>query len=344
MNQISWPLQLLSNLLFLVKKMAPNHKLLKKVCDYNVALVIKNIKKKLAKEGRSIGQRIEVQRINNLSEKDFVSFYLKKQIPVIFNQEASSWGCCSNWNLDLIKNKFPEKEFNVIEWPDQSQEGAARDKISRKITGSDFVNSIREGKNLYLRVCPILEEEPALLADINQNWLNRMQRCLFGVAYSSFISSGGVEAPVHNESTSFFYIMAEGEKKWTLYNANSFLLLGIEPERLAYNYSNINLKQINFEKYPGADLLDRYECLLKKGDILFVPSWTWHYVETLKESWGLSYKFSSLRCFLSNFTFSFSRILISSPNIFSTLYYSFINNNYDKRSQGSLVPKLFIKR
>lgn len=297
-----------------------------------------------------VGSILEVDRKENLSEKDFIHNYFNKNKPVIFNGEAADWTCCTKWNIDYIKTHFPERLYNVLEWPNES-ELANQDpghlnsgkKIS-KVSGSDLVDMIHQGKKIYLRGCPILEENPGLISDLELSWLAKMQRCFFGVSFQSFISSGNVEAPMHNESTSFFFIMVEGEKKWTLFPADNFSLINPVSARIAYNFSNLNVNNLNSENYPGINLLDRYTCVVKKGDVLFVPAWMWHAVKTTAPSWAVSYKYTSLRSFLSSWTFALNRLLIAKPNIFETLYCSFFKTDMGSREKNLLIPKLFINK
>lgn len=347
MQNIPLHLQLSANCIFILKQLFPENTAIERARNKNVTKITNYLKRKLKKNNLEFGRHLQIERRENLTEKEFFNEYFKKCKPVIFDKVALDWPCSKKWNLELIKENYPDKQYNIIQWPTEKKSTNTADKkdhVLRKISGKEFVDGVKQGQRLYLRGCPILEEQPELRTDINQNWLNKMQQCYFGVAYQSFISSGGLHAPLHCESTSFFFIMVEGQKKWTMFRAKDFALLNPESARIPYNYSSLDLNNIDYQKFPGIEYLDRYVCELKKGDILYVPSWMWHFVETPVESWAISYKFTSIRNFLNNLTFVFDRLFVVEPNIFSTLYYSFFRSDMGSRSKNPLIPKLHIKR
>lgn len=347
MQNIPLYLQISANFIFILKQLFPHSLKIEKIRKNNVLKITNYLQANLKKENLDSGRHLEVERRENLTEKEFVDEYFKKCKPVIFEKAAADWACTKKWNLSLIKEKYPEKLYNIIQWPTENPSVNIADKkdhVLRKISGKEFVDGVKQGKRLYLRACPILEEQPELRSDIDQGWLDKMQQCFFGVAYQSFISSGGLHAPLHCESTSAFFIVVEGRKKWTMFRSKDFALLYPESARIPYKYSSLDLNNIDYKKFPGIEYLDRYVCEVKKGDILYVPSWIWHFVETPIESWAISYKFSSIRNFLSNPIFVFDRLFLVDPNIFSTLYYSFFKSNMGSRSKNPLIPKLYVKR
>jgi hypothetical protein len=119
-------------------------------------------------------------------------------------------------------------------------------------------------------------------------------------------------------------------------------LLAPAVTRFGYNYSDVDINNPDLEKYPGVDNLDRYECTLKEGDILYVPAWMWHEVENLTHTWGVSYRFAHLsQTWRQSFTFTFKRYFLTSPSIFSIIYYSFFRSDVAKRKKNLLTPKIF---
>ena len=94
-------------------------------------------------------------------------------------------------------------------------------------------------------------------------------------------------------------------------------------------------------KYPGFDLLHRYSCDLKKGDILYLPGWMWHDVTNTSETWGVSYRFANLRCLWHQPALTAARILFPKLSIFKVIYLSFFDTNLGKRSENLMTPKLY---
>lgn len=302
-----------------------------------------NIKRCLAR--MESGRIIPVTREAKLTKKDFLEKYLKKNIPVIFNQEAIDWNCCQKWNFDFFQSAFHDEHFSIIDSTglNESDRLDQQKEIRKDITGSEFIESIRRGTPLYIRFCPILETHPDLRNDLNLSWLKKMRECWLGVSYQTFIGAKGRKTPLHSETTSFFYVMVAGKKKWHLYSPAALTLLNPRPEGRGYNFTHFQSEAPDTLHYPGADKLSRYVCELEKGDILFVPTWMWHEVENLSDSWGVSYRFTNLRGFLRYPSLAFIRLFLTKPSFLEILYYSFFKSDVGKRKKNPLTPKLFLR-
>lgn len=335
-----------ASVVLILRHMFPKNNLLLKTYKKNI-LAISSFLKKSSRDCQST--EISVDRVKNISDKDFVKNYLNPGLPVIFDQEALSWPCSKKWGLDFLATHFSEYEFSIIDSTGLVEKNYDKTLNSQtpvlltKITGSQFVNDLKKGEKHYLRFSSIMETHPELRKDLNQSWLKKMRRCFLGVSYQTFIGAGGRRTPLHSETTAFFYIMIEGEKKWNLFSPNAHSLLQLNPDGRGYNYSNVELSQLDEEKFPGVSLLKHYVCTLKKGDILFVPAWMWHEVENISDGWGLSYRFTSLRGFFRFPVFATIRLFFTRPGFMEIFYYSFFKDDISKRDKNLLTPKIFLK-
>jgi hypothetical protein len=345
MNNIPLVEQFITSTIFTLMHIFPENHWLERTRQKNCI----RISKKIRKKNHEIGNNIQVERRINLSENEFIKNYFKRGIPVIFEQGASGWGCTTKWSLDFLKDNYGDELFSLIdskglvEAEYDKAENSPGPVLVEKMSAKDFVDSIRAGCRPYLRGCPILETRPELLADLDLAWLKKMRRCFLGISFQTFIGASKRTTPMHNETTSFFFILAEGEKNWTMYPAKALALINPEPEKRGYFFSKVRAKQLDAENYPGLELVDRYVCHLKKGDILYVPAWMWHEVENLSESWGVSYRFTSLRCFFKYPTYAFIRIFFAKPSFAETLYYSFFRSDISKRDKNLLTPKIYFR-
>lgn len=314
----------------------------------NVQRISRGLKKNLLKNKYESGPVLDVDRRTGLTDTEFVSEYLNQGRPVIFEGEAASWACTQKWNLDYFGNAFAGEQFSLIDSTGLVEENFDKSNKNQtpvlidKMTAKEFVASIRKGEKNYLRFCPIMETHPELANDLDKSWLKRFRRCFLGISYQSFIGPAGRTTPLHSETTAFFYIMADGEKKWTLYSPDAFPLINPSPEGRGYNYSKVRTAEPDLQRYPGFDLLTKYVCHLKKGDILFVPAWMWHEVENTTEGWGLSYRFTSLRGFLRHPTFVFVRLFLTKPSFWEIFYYSFFRKDIAQRDKNLLTPRIFM--
>jgi hypothetical protein len=295
------------------------------------------------------GGSLEVDRVKNLSEEEFVSRYLDRGIPVIFDGQALGWPCASKWNLDYLRDAFGDESFPVVDSTglvekelDRSK-GAGDALLISRVSAREFVDSIRRGEKPYLRGCPIMETRPELLADLDLAWLKRMRRCLFGVSLQTYLGAADRKTPLHCETTATFFVLADGGKRWTFFSPASSAIVNPEPEGRGYNFSCVNVQAPDPDRYPGFANLTRLTCHMKKGDVLFVPAWMWHEVENLTESWGVSYRFTHLRGFLSYPAFVFVRLFLAKPRLLETLYYSFFKSDMGSREKSLLIPKVSLQ-
>lgn len=340
-HQIPLINRLTGSAIFMAKHLRPESSLLEKWRRRNTQRANRAL-------GEVSGMVLPVDRVNKLSKEDFVNNYLKKGIPVIFNQEAIDWNCCQKWDFDFFKSTFQDEVFSIIDSTGLNEQELLEDKnakelIRKDLSGKDFIEGIQQGNPLYIRFCPILETHPHLRSDLNLSWLRKMKECFLGVSYQTFIGANGRKTPLHSETTSFFYVMVTGKKRWSLYSPAALSLINPIPEGRGYNYTHFQSDSPDQDKYPGAEKLHRYVCELEKGDILFVPTWMWHEVENLSDSWGVSYRFTNLRGFLRYPSLAFIRFFLTKPSFLEILYYSFFKSDVGKRTKNPLTPKLFLR-
>jgi hypothetical protein len=186
-----------------------------------------------------------------------------------------------------------------------------------------------------------MEENPELIKDLDKKWLKKMQQCFFGTSYQSFIGAKNRSTPLHAGMTASFFIVAEGTKNWDIFPASYYPFFNPPPSGEGYFHSDLNVHTPDTTKYPGVNLLHRYQCQLKKGDILYLPGWMWHNVTNTSETWGVSYRFANIRSLLHQPTLTAVRILFPKLSFIKVIYYSFFSTNLGKRSENLMTPKLY---
>lgn len=335
-----------SSIIYVLQSFFPESSLLENMRQKNTLMITRTLKKRLAKKGLTQGGTIEVDRRENLSKEDFAKYYLNRHLPVIFSNQAKDWPCTSKWNLEFLKDKMANvpismyESAGLIEKEYDQTHGVQEPIIIEETTGKNLAESLQAGSNKYLRFSSIMETETYLIDDLDHTWLRKMRHCFMGVGYQTFIGAAKRVTPIHAGSTAFFYVMADGEKKWTLFSASSSALLNPTPSGRVYNFTDVDINNPDLKKYPGFDLLTRYNCHLKKGDILFVPTWTWHEVENLTPSWGLSYRITSIRGFLRYPQYVMVRIFLAKPSFFKMLWASVMSRKTTKDETSLITPSM----
>jgi hypothetical protein len=297
---------------------------------------------------KSKGQVFDIPRVKDITPAEFRKKFAKPGIPVIFDGGCKDWACTGKWNFDYLEKYYSETDFNMTYQrgftPDDEKPSENYDEKEayEKIKIKDLVQSIKTDGKKYMRFCPIMEDQPELIQDMNLSWLRKMRICLLGCSYQSFIGARKRHTPIHGGMTAFFFILPCGQKKWTLYPTAYKAIINPEVTAFGHNYSDVNLSNPDLEKYPGMDLLDKYEGIMNEGDILYVPSWLWHEVENQTDTWGVSYRFPyMMQAWTQSFTLTFKRFFLTDPPFWKIMYYSFIKTNISKRDKYLLTPKVF---
>lgn len=316
-----------------------------KAIDYNFR---KELADKLRKK-KTKGDVFEIPRVSsNITPEEFRKKYAKPGIPVIFEKGCADWACTGKWTFDFLEKEYSETDFNLAYHrgftPDDEvpTSGEYHDQVLERVKVKDLVQSIKTDGKKYMRFCPIMEDKPELINDLNLSWLRKMRICLLGCSYQSFIGARNRMTPIHDGMTAFFFILPCGQKKWTLFSTSYKPLLSPEVTKYGHNFTDVKINNPDLQKYPGMDLIDRYEGTLNEGDILYCPAWMWHEVENYTDTWGVSYRFPYMtQALTQSFAFTFKRIFLTDPPFWKVFYYSFFNANVAVRDKYLLTPKVY---
>lgn len=104
-----------------------------------------------------------------------------------------------------------------------------------------------------------------------------------------WISSKGMITHGHFDQDYNIFVQIEGRKKFTLWSPWQHELMYMFPRvHPLWHKSRINFQNPDLLKFSQFALAKGQEIIVEPGDILYVPPYTWHYVETLSPSISLS--------------------------------------------------------
>jgi len=248
------------------------------------------IKKRLESKGE--GRVLEIDRVSDISNEQFLKQYVEKGRPVIIEQGAKNWPCIGKWNLEYFKNLHGKDEILVVDSKHIEQD-------YEKMTLADLIDNIRDGGSKYYRFYPLLSEHPEHLADIDYNWLRSVrQDKVYFESFQAFIGGKDTESPLHNAMACNLFIQIYGEKRWSLISPHYTAIVDPDPVRNIYrgapfrkdNYPFNPFKPDYSKPYDLYKYVDRYDFVLKPGDILWNPPFWWHSVVNLSDSIGVGYR------------------------------------------------------
>ena len=104
-----------------------------------------------------------------------------------------------------------------------------------------------------------------------------------------WLSSAGMITHGHFDQDFNFFVQLVGEKRFTLWSASQHEMLSVYPRvHPMWHKSRVNMMAPDVSKFPLFSRSQAIQVTVGAGDVLFIPPYTWHYVETLSPSVSLS--------------------------------------------------------
>lgn len=327
-------------------KLVPNSEKIKTLRRRNQKKAIRSFLDSLPL-GTKTGKRIELDRVENITKRDFFNKYVNKRVPVILKGAMKDWGCVEKWSLDFFSNAYGEDEYHIV-----TPEGfLCKDELAKycldgisagKFSFKNIIKKISSQETVYLRLFPLLENHPELLNDIDTNWLKKMSRSVMGAIYHTFIGHKGRKSHSHSGSTGFFSLMIQGQKEWKFWDTSYYPILNLAEDYSSHFSTDISREDENiFEKYPHYRFIDRYEGVVEEGDIVYCPVWMFHAAENKSLTIAVRYGvFDPIDYIKSSIGLLFLKIFMTD---FLTIFrFSRKGNSHDRESHQT-TPKI-VKR
>lgn len=245
-----------------------------------------------------------VDRKHKLSREAFLRDYYTTNRPVIIQGAMDNWAAMKKWNPAWLKQQFGDRvvevqtnrnadrlyEINMEQHREQVLFGDYIDMITRNEPTNDVYMTASNGST-NSQALNELWDDIDMLPEYLDGTDDRKGFLWFGPA--------GTITPLHHDLTNNFMAQVYGRK-----------LIKLIPSYhmpYVYNhlhcYSEIDMGNINFERYPLLKKANIIELILEPGEILFLPVGCWHYVHGLDISITMSFtNFLFKNDFSSNYT------------------------------------------
>lgn len=236
----------------------------------------------------SVPAALEVDRCAGLTHRDFIDRYLRPLKPVISLDAIAQWPAMSRWTPEFFVQRFGDRTITI-------------DK--QDYTFADFMSlvmgSTPERPSPYFRNVLLENWAPELLADIapmphhtRPNWLD--SRFFPGksslTSVELYIGGKGATFPVlhyDNMHTHAFLMQIYGSKEYVFFPPGQTEYLyprgGSES-----NKSSVDLDHPDLERFPRFAQAVPSRCILKAGEMLFVPAGWWHTARILEPTITIS--------------------------------------------------------
>lgn len=253
----------------------------------------------------------EIERVPEISAKDFKKHYVKPQKPVVIENITGDWPAFDKWDFEYIKDIAGDKvvplyDNSPVDYSKKVNEPVARMKMN------EYVDLLHEGpSDLRIFLYNLLKEVPELQKDFDFPDLGLR---LFKSLPMLFFGGEGSNVFMHYDIdlANILHFHFAGKKECIL----------VSPEQTKYMYKipysvicreDIDFDKPDFEKWPALKYVKPQRAYLEHGQMLYIPEGWWHYMKYLTPGFSMSL-----------------RSLAHKPKYFSeALYNIFIMRNFD---------------
>ena len=235
-----------------------------------------------------------IQKIDFTTGEELVKKYVLTGTPVII-RNATEDSPLSYWTFDYIKSELAGKSVQVHTsnsgmYGRNQKEGDVLENDS-VMAFDDLIDGILQngfqGGSHYLKGAYLESLSTKLSDDVP---ISRFIKNEYILGKFLWVGPAKTISPLHYDWGNNFLFQAYGRKKVILYEHDQSESLypyrvGID---LHPDFSEIDIKNPDYSRYPNFEKADPIVADLTAGDMLLIPSCCWHYIESLTPSISVS--------------------------------------------------------
>lgn len=235
----------------------------------------------------------KTHKIKRLPCPSLISFeqgYMKAELPVIVEKAISHWPAMHShrWCLNYLRSVAGSRTVPI----EIGSKYTSKEWKQKLLTVNEFIDKyIILGDEIgYLAQHQLFDQIPELKDDIyvpdyccltkNEN-MDTMINAWFGPS--------GTISPLHHDPYHNLFAQVVGEKYIRLYDRYMSEYVYAHENSLLDNTSQVDVENWDKEKFPKFGDAPYYECILKEGELLYIPPKWWHYIRSLSVSFSVSF-------------------------------------------------------
>lgn len=241
--------------------------------------------------------------------------FVKKGRPFVMRGAARDWDCAHHWSIAAISRRYGHLPVHLVD-----DHVANDDSIGDVVSLRQVIDSFSTSKPLYARFVPIIHRDPAVLNELDLKFCEAVATGgkgfrLWGnggegtrLRSHFFVGSAGQTTRLHCELTGNLFINVVGQKRWRIYapEFNPCLYSPVNRGPGVFG-SPVDPNAIDHQAYPLARYATGYDVTLEPGDVLHVPPFYWHHVDTLSTNISLGLRWYDFK--VANRVSSFQNLL-----------------------------------
>lgn len=224
----------------------------------------------------------------------FMEHHVLVAKPVVIAGAMEHWPAMDlrghrHWSLDYIKTTAGCRTVPIEVGSKYTDESWSQ----KLVTVADFIDTYIINPNKlsgvgYLAQHQLFDQIPELLQDISIPSYCGLGECA-DVDINAWFGPAGTVSPLHQDPKHNFLCQIVGEKYLRLYDVEYTARLYPHSGYLLCNTSAVDVESPDLDRYPLFSDVPYTECILKPGQMLYLPPKYWHYVRSLSVSFSVSF-------------------------------------------------------
>ncbi|UPZ16556.1 cupin-like domain-containing protein [Flavobacterium humidisoli] len=228
----------------------------------------------------------QIERVKKISKEEFISQYVKKQIPVVIEELTEDWPAYNKWKLSYMKEIAGDLVVPLYDdRPVNHEDGFNEAHTTMKM--SDYIELLQEKPTNYrIFLYNLMKQVPSLKndflwPDIGLKLVKQMPMLFFGGENSKVFMHYDIDY------SNILHFHFHGEKQCMIFPPSQSKFMYKVPHALI-SREDIDFDNPDYEKFPALKSVEGYITNLKHGEMLYMPEGYWHYMKYLTPGFSMS--------------------------------------------------------
>ncbi|XP_023942289.2 lysine-specific demethylase 8 [Bicyclus anynana] len=221
--------------------------------------------------------------------ESFFREHILAEKPVVLDNCISHWPALTKWQDQNYFIKLAGLRTVSVELGKDYTDSKWTQKL---MTIEDFIKNhifVPSSTTGYLAQYQLFDQIPELKNDITEP-----EYCCFSdsddcIDIMAWYGPKGTVSPLHHDPKKNLLAQVVGEKQIFLFSPQETERLYPHKHELLINTARVDPRKPDLEKHPKYKEAKGYICVLKPGQMLYIPPKWWHFVESLSVSFSVSF-------------------------------------------------------
>jgi len=225
--------------------------------------------------------------VSTISKDDFQRNYVNLRKPVLLKNYTESWPAFTKWTPEYLKSICGDK---VVPLYDNAKADPSKpiNAAAQEMKFGDYIDLLcNVPTELRIFFFEIFKEAPQLLSDyqsptdLMDGFLDKYPSMFFGGKGSRVFLHYDIDLP------HIFQAQFHGKKRILLFDQKWSKRLYRLPFS-TYALEDYDVANPDEGRFPALRGVEGIECFAEHGDLLYIPSGVWHYMEYLEGGFAIS--------------------------------------------------------